>query len=108
MRFFFTIALIVGCLVVHTQAFPHQRRSHKSNQPIEYEPDEGYRRRKDSDEIQKTMFDYLTQPKVLNELPAAMKDQMVKYIKNHPEYELYKNSESSTKSEDSGSICIIQ
>lgn len=73
-----------------------------------YLNDAAYRRRKDSEKVNKKMVEYWSRPEVLATLPEPMKEKVHIYIKKFPQYQ-YKDSPSrSDESKRKSGPCIAQ
>jgi hypothetical protein len=68
----------------------------------DYGDEEGYRRRKDPEEVDKKMVQYWSRPDVLPKLPEGMKEKVEVYIKKYPEYQYRRLSGSSERTSSSG------
>jgi hypothetical protein len=71
-----------------------------------YTDDAAYRRRKDSERVNKKMVEYWSQPDVLATLPESMREKVHIYIKKFPQYQYKGSSGGSDESRRKGDPCI--
>ena len=73
-----------------------------------YTDDAAYRRRKNSEKVNRKMVEYWSHPEVLATLPEPMREKVHTYIEKYPQYH-YKDSPSrSDESRRKSGPCITQ
>lgn len=73
-----------------------------------YANDAAYRRRKDSEKVNKKMVEYWSRPEVLATLPESMKEKVDIYIKKFPQHHYKGSSSRSDESKMKSETCKTQ
>ena len=73
-----------------------------------YTDDAAYRRRKDSEKVNKKMVEYWSRPEVLATFPEPMREKIDVYIKKFPQYHYRGSSGRSDESRRKSDPCITQ
>ncbi len=73
-----------------------------------YTNDAAYRRRQDSEKVNKKMVEYWSRPEVLATLPEPMREKVHIYIKKFPQYHYKGSSGTSGKSRRKTHPCVTQ
>jgi hypothetical protein len=73
-----------------------------------YTNDAAYRRRKDSEKVNKKMVEYWSRPEVLATLPEPMREKVHIYIQKFPQYQYKDSSSRSDESRRKNDPCITK